>query len=181
MSEKNERIKSLAPSAEKLDNYIRVGSTGGLLVIAGLAIIAVAVIIWGFTGSIPVTMTQPGVVIEQENGSHTCLCFIDINENTGVLPAGGAVMVRMADGNSFSGKVAGMSNLPLSIEEIHEQYSGAGNEGFSDWVFENLLRDSRYCYTLQVTTDEDISAYWHQIADVTIVLREVRPISYLFK
>ena len=56
---KEERSKS----PEKLNEYIRIGSPGGLILVGALFIVAVALIIWGFIGRIPVTVSVYGTVV----------------------------------------------------------------------------------------------------------------------
>ena len=168
-------------SPEKLNEYIRIGSVGGFLLIAGLVVLAAALIIWGFTGRIPVTTTQTGIVVESKEESNGCLCFIDVNDNISVIPAGTPVSVRMADGSVYKGSVDFMSEKPLSAEEIRTLFGEENNGQFrlSDWMLSKTLKDGSYYYALRVNTEEDIAKYWHQLVTITVVMREVRPISYL--
>ena len=169
-------------SPEKLNEYIRVGNTGGFLLIIGLVILAAALVVWGFTGSIPVTTSLSGVVMESEEESHTCLCFLNVNDDEGNIPEGNAATVSMADGSTYTGSVSYMDSNALSAEEIWHLYSVKENEsedGLTDWILSNLLGDGQYFYVVVVETEDDISAYWHRLADATVVLREVKPISYL--
>ena len=170
-------------SPEKLNEYIRIGSVGGFLLIAGLVILAAALAIWGFTGRIPVTTTQTGIVVEFKETSHGCLCFVDVNENIGIIPAGTPASVKMPDGSVYKGSVDFMSDNPYSAEEIRELYGGENNLEFqlSDWMFSNLLKDGSYYYVLRINTEEDIAEHWHQLTAVTVVISEVRPISYLIR
>ena len=48
-------------SPEKLNEYIRIGSPGGLLFLAGLVMLAAAAIVWGFIGRIPITAVFEGL------------------------------------------------------------------------------------------------------------------------
>ena len=170
-------------SPDKLNEYIRIGSLGGFLLIAGLVLLAVAMIIWGFTGRIPVTTTQTGIVVESKEESHGCLCFVDVNDNIGVIPAGTPASVKMADGSVCKGSVDFMSENPLSAEELRDLYGAEHNAKFqfSDWMFSKLLKDDSYYYMIRINTEEDVAEYWHQLTAVTVVMREVRPISYLMR
>ena len=56
---------------EKLNDYIRIGSTGGYMMIAALVIIAAALIIWGFVGKIPVTITEYGGIARKYDYTNT--------------------------------------------------------------------------------------------------------------
>ena len=170
-------------SPEKLNEYIRIGSLGGFLLIAGLVILAVALIIWGFTGRIPVTTTQTGIVVESKEESNGCLCFVDVNENIRIIPAGTPASVKMADGSVYKGSVDFMSKNPLSAEELRELFGAEYNAQFqlSDWMFSKLLKEGSYYYMLRINTEKDIAEYWHQLTAVTVVMREVKPISYLIR
>ena len=170
-------------SPEKLNEYIRIGSAGGYLLIAGLILLAAALIIWGFTGRIPVTTTQTGLVVEFKEKSHGCLCFVDVNENIGVIPAGTPASVKMSNGSVYKGSVDYMSKNPLSAEEIRELYGSENNAQLqlSDWIFSKLLKDGSYYYMIRINTEEDVAEYWHQLTEVTVVMREVQPISYLIR
>ena len=173
-----------AYSPEKLNEYIRIGSAGGYILIAALILLATAIVIWGFAGKIPVTDTEYGVVSGNRHETKLCICFVDVNKNTGMIPEGNGVNVRMADGKTVKGHVQYMAQFPMSSNEIRESF-GADSlgtaEAFDEWMLEKLLEDSTYSYFLVVETDEDISGYWHQVADVTIIIDEVRPISFLMK
>ena len=166
---------------EKLNEYIRIGSIGGFLLIAGLVILAAAMIIWGFTGRIPVTTTQTGFVVESKEESHGCLCFVDVNDNTGIIPAGTPASVQMPGGGVFKGYVDHMGTAPMSAEELRDLYGYEHNGPFSlsDWMFSKVLKDGSYYYVLRINTEDDIAEYWHQLVAITVVMREVRPISYL--
>ena len=169
-------------SPEKLNEYIRVGNLGGFLLIIGLVIFAVALVVWGVTGSIPVTTSLSGVVMESSDESHTCLCFVNVSDETESIPEGNPAVVSMADGSTYTGSVKLSDGTVLSTVEILELYSVHANgddDGLGDWILTSLLGDGQYFYEVVVETEEDISAYWHRLVDVTVVLREVKPISYL--
>lgn len=177
--EPNDKTK---PSPEKLNHYIRIGSVKGYLIIAVLVLMAAALIVWAFAGRIPVTSTQIGVVVDKENTSHSCLSFVDAMEGISEIPQGTEVTITMIDNNTYEGTVKYMGDKALPVDEVWEAYSVGGDMalvGLTDWIKENLLGDSKYVYPLFVETEEDISEYWHQTATVTLILYEVRPISYL--
>ena len=169
-------------SPGKLNEYIRIGSAGGYVMIAALILLVAAIIIWGFAGKIPVTLTEYGVVSGPRKETKMCVCFVDVNKNTGMIPEGNEVNVRMADGKTVKGHVQYMSQYPESSDEVRDSY---GNDdpnttvNFDEWMLEKLLENSTYSYYLTIETDEDISEYWHQVVDVTIIINEVRPISFL--
>ena len=171
-------------SPEKLNDYIRIGSTGGYMMIAALAIIAAALIIWGFVGKIPVTITDYGGIARKYDYTNTCICFVDVHMNTGVIPVGSKATVHMADGTSYDGYISYMSALPQSADELRKLHGPDGESEaghFSEWVLNYLLEDSTYNYVAYIETDGDISGYWHQVVEVTITTGEVKPISLLMR
>jgi len=173
-------------STEKLNKYISVGSTGGFILIGALVIAVISLLIWGFTGTIPVTITEDGVVSQFETESHSCICFVDVDENTGIIPAGKSANVRMQDGRTFPAEMTFFSISPFSAEELKKTYSASyysevRDTVFSDWMMDKLLDNCNYAYLMIIETEDDISDYWHQLAQITVVVGEVRPISFLFK
>ena len=91
--------------------------------------------------------------------------------------------MKMADGSVYKGSVDFMGDKPVSTEEIRTLFSEENNAQFhlSDWMFSKTLKDGSYYYALRVNTEEDIAKYWHQLVTITVVMREVRPISYLIR
>ena len=170
----SENSNKKARSPEKLNEYIRIGSPGGILLIIGLVILAAALIVWGFVGRIPVTIQVQGSVAGKETESTIGICFIDTEELTDMIPVGSNVVVRMMDGRSYEAEVESMIDHPMSAEEIREYYNV-----LTDWVMDNLLKDGEYFYVMGFRTHEDISDNWHRLVNVTVVIAEEQPISYL--
>ena len=186
-------------SAERLNEYIRIGSPGGIILIIALAVVAAAVIIWGFVGSIPVTVTKACVITGDDTGVKTALCFLDVDTYQGDIPAGNKATVRMDDGKVFSGTVGYTVSNPLTDKEIRERFSdyfdtfdenasaatessGMATDGipFIEWIFDKIMEpDHEFYKTVIIRTDEDMSEYFHQTGNVSIVLREVKPFSFL--
>ena len=184
MNQEKNPVNKKSHSPEKLNEYIRIGSTGGYLLITGLVILAAALVVWGFAGRIPVIETLAGAVVGTENKSNSCLCFIDVNYNIQTIDEGDPVTVSMMDKKTFSGTVSFAGNIAKSAEDARKMYSLKEDYsplGLTDWMMDNLLDDSKYIYPVYIQTDEDISDYWHQMAIITVVTNEVRPISYLLR
>lgn len=174
--------KTRAP--EKLNEYIRIGSAGGFLLIIGLILLAVGLIVWGFVGRIPVTSTIEGVVVNDPEGFRTCLCLVDVNGSTGLIPEGTPAIVRTIDGKTCNGTVAFMANIAMSEEELRTTFSTEVNPyayTLSEWILNNLIGDSDYLYAVYIKTEEDLAAYWNQMTEVTIIHSEVQPISFLLR
>lgn len=173
-------------ATDKLNEYIRVGSTGGFILILALIMAVAALLIWGFSGKIPVTYTEVGIVTETNTASHSCICFVDVNADTGVIQEGRSANVRMPDGKTFPAILNYFSTSPYSAEELKEMFSespGGDPEKpfFSDWMMDKILDGCNYAYLMKVETTEDISDYWHEVVQVTVVIDEVRPISFLLQ
>ena len=99
-------------TAENLNEYIRTGSAGGYFLIAALIIVVVALFIWGFVGRIPVNITETSVVTGKTSNADLTLCFVDVKKNTGALPKGTVVSLKMPDGETFSGEVIAATEMP---------------------------------------------------------------------
>lgn len=179
----NIEAEERSASPEKLNECIRIGSKGGLLLITALVIAAVALIVWGFLGTIPVTVTELVGIVGNEKGTHLCLGFLDISNNTGIFDEGTPVNIRMPDGKSVKGTIDIMPSQPLSSEEIRALFGDDGKKllYLSDWMMETLLGDSSYSFMFYIDTEDDVSDYWHQVAEATIITGEVKPISLLMR
>ena len=60
--EENVQTDSTTTAHDGLDDYIRVGSPGLLIIVGALSLMLVATLIWGFFGKIPVTHSATGCV-----------------------------------------------------------------------------------------------------------------------
>lgn len=168
-------------SPEKLNEYIRIGNAGIYILIAALILVVAALIVWGFVGRIPQTTSEYGVITGGEYEGYFCVCFIGVEENTGLLPRGTDVTLRMGDGRTIDGEIVGMTSVPQSSDEIKELL-GADGIGFTnEWAIDYLVGDSVFSYTVTIMTEEDLSVYYNQIVGVTIITDEVKPISFLLK
>ena len=127
------------------------------------------------------TLTEHVVIAGAEDASDVCVGFIDIGKDTGVLPEGTEVNIRMPDRNYVKGNVIFMTPEPLSSEEIKELFSPAPDivTHLTDWIYDVLLEDSLYSYVVIIQTEEDVSPYWHQVADASFIIDEIKPISLL--
>ena len=177
--------KDRVQSPEKLNEYIRVSSPGGIVLIAALILVSASVIIWGVIGKIPITMTQKGVigVLSQESFS-SCFCFINADLVGGSLPEDTKASIHLPDGTVFQAKLEFMLDPTLSEEEIRSMFDGTDFDFrvYSDWTLDQLLGNGTYFYFTSFESAEEIPLeYYHKVADVTIVMEEVRPISFLMR
>ena len=151
-------------SPEQLDQYIRVSKPSAWILVSALLAAAASLLIWGFTGSLPQTITVKGVTAQ----AGVIYCYVDPADVQESLE-GCEVQVTLPDNSTMTGRVAEMSSVPYSQEEVSEILK-------RDWVREQLVQ-SGYVYQLKVETAErpaqDI------IVQASIVVSEVKPIAYV--
>ncbi len=157
-------------SPEKLDDYIRIAGTGIWILVAALLITVVAVFFWGFTGSLPKSVSVNGLV--DPDNENCVISLIDASEYSGDDLEGKEAVITLPDSNRVDGTVADVSVYPLSEDELMEML---GN----DWTSSRLIT-SDYSYVLLIQPEEDLSELANKILDVSIITDEVKPISFLF-
>lgn len=158
-----------AESPEKLNDYIRITSAGSIFVIIALAVFAVTYIIWGFYGTLPVTETVTGVVDGSNNNNITC--FMDASRFSGRQLQGKDAVIRLSDNVTVTGVVDQVRTTPVSKEEASAWIE-------NDWLTSNLVTSS-YSILITIQHSEDLSDYSYELAQVSIVTEEVKPISFL--
>ncbi len=168
-------------SPEKIDEYIRVSTPRVWILAAALSLIVAGVLIWGFVGSIPKTVSASGVIYNE-----TVENFVFDNQAVCLLPVGTAgqylrgheAKIMTADGRSFPGRVSAVREDPYSYEEIQAMAR-------SDWRMQVLWGDTQdlYKYAVVVDFDPDVRNRMNvndrELVTVTIVLSDVRPIQYV--
>jgi hypothetical protein len=153
-------------SPEQLDEYIRVSNPGIWLMLLALLILFASVLVWGFTGSLPKTLTVNGVMAENKQ----VVCFIDATELSKDI-RGCKAQVTSAGNASYNGLVSAVSQNPYSAIEIAAKYE-------SDWVTQKLVT-SDYSYAVTIKLSGNPTYADGTIARVTIITEEVKPISYV--
>ncbi len=178
-------------AGEDLREYIHTAGPGVLVVIAALLILLTAVIVWGFVGTLPVTETVTGIVVDMsryaemnpdENlpsadaGNIQVLCFLDASRFNGqdIKEFGDNVVLKMADQTTGKGTIVSCSEAPLSMEEAKKLLFN------NDWVLEKCVSDN-YNWLLAILPEEDMSQYAFTLAEVTILTEEVPPIHFLMR
>jgi hypothetical protein len=179
-------------SQEDLNEYIRVTGPGTIVMIVSLLILLVALIIWGFVGTLPVTETVTGLVtdaamndvhdqIKMElpqygKGDVRVLCFVDASRYNGqaVNDFDDKVNLKMPDQTTFSGTIETRFMEPLSGEAAKSLLFDNG------WVLDKCI-NADYNWLLVIRPDEDISKYVLTLTDVKLVTEEVPPIRFLMK
>ena len=154
---------------EELDFYL-IGATGPVVVsLVILTAVALAVLIWGFTGKLAQHMTVQGIVDEEKDYSLTL--YVDAEETHGMKVIGMEAQYTLADGTQGTGKVVRRSTTPLSAGEIEEIYQ---NEYLA-----SHLASGEYCYCLEVMPDEDLSEHSMELCDISLITDYITPVSYL--
>lgn len=176
-----------------LDEYIRVSSPGLLIIIGALSLVLVATVVWGFTGTLPVTLTVTGCVVDPEispeaqvaAGDATAnntkepqdalvLCFVDSSKFSAeqISDFHQDVTVVMPDRTTFKGKIEGITPQPLSKDEGQQILVD------SKWVAEQCMPND-YSWGVVVHVEDDISGHLFTTPEVTITTEEVPPIRFL--
>jgi len=178
---------------EELDEYIRVSRPGVIVVIISLLVILAAVIAWGFVGTLPVTETVTGPVIDPTYYSKTVLeknpyfkkiddkairifCFIDASRYNGLAieAFGEEVVLKMPDQKTFKGKIETHIKAPISREEAQKILFG------NEWVTEQCVKQN-YSWWLVIRPEENMKDYTFTLSEVTILTDEVAPITFLMR
>ena len=164
----NEEAMDRIMSPESLDAYVRVAKPGAWLVTLALLLLVAAVGVWGFTDSLPETLSVYGVF--GEGGEIVCYVnAADINGNIHGSPA----KIVTAKGEAIDAKVTGVSVNPLSRPEIAASLS-------SDWLTSMMAVDG-YAYRITLAIDPGHAGYTlGELASVTLITAEMKPISLIF-
>jgi len=183
-------------SPEKLNEYIRAVTPGTWILIAALALVMIALIVWGFWGSVPVYFSVRGVGISQNTDQAvtyrqerqfsgtdivtTVFCPVTAaGDVTAASLDAKQARVVFRDGHAFTGTTQLFDSVPHSREEV-ERYLSQYVLDYSGW-FLSQMEDSEYSYILVVHLDEPADLYyWKDVADVSVIVEEVHPASFLF-
>lgn len=158
-------------SPERLNEYVRMASPGTWVMIFALVLVLLAFIVWGFTGTIPETVSFKGVVDASMNYHFDV--FVDASQYSGRSLVGKEITFSMPDGISGRGRVVNYSDTPLSRTELAEMLE-------SDFLTDMLVT-SDYSYVLEVEPEADLSQYELEVGQVNIIMNEIRPIRFLIR
>ena len=159
-------------SANRLNEYMRIGSPGVIAMIAALTLVFAAVIYWGFTGTLHETESFTGIVDITDQGD--ILVFVDADYYNGQQMVDKQVSVKMSDRSTSSGMVVSSSASPFTQDELAESYD------YSFWEMKNLI-SGVYSYMIEIDTERDLSNYQGQLAEVYVIMNEVSPITFLMR
>ena len=184
-------------SPEKLNEYIRAVTPGTWILLAALALVMVALIFWGVSGTIPVWLSAKGVgvsrdteqaVQKREEGTFSEANVVDAvfcpvsAEGTATAANLDKKQARVVfrDGYTVNGTTRLFDSVPHSREEV-EAYLSAYLLDYSGWAY-SQLEDDGYSYVVIVDLDEPVDLYyWKDVADVSIVTDEIHPAAFLFQ
>ncbi len=153
-------------SPEQLNDYIKVSTPSVWIVLAALIILVVAVLVWGFTGSLPTTVNAPCAVLD---GGITCFLT---TEDTARVQVGQTAWITGSGLSEQEGSVVSISAIPVSAAEVLDELN-------SDYLAQLLVVDA---FAFKVIIAPDEGDYSHQqILDVRIVTESIRPIDFLLR
>ena len=161
-----------AESSERINEYIRIGKPGIILLIISLALVLGAILIWGFTGKLYETIPLSGIVDIQD--AFDVRCFADADRIEGEDLEGRDVMVKMPDRTTSKGIVISSSESPKSQEELSELF------GYTRWEMNHLVNGT-YFYVIEIDTQEDLGSYQGELVEVSVIMNAISPISFLIR
>ena len=138
--------------------------------IVALFLVFAAVIYWGFTGKLHETESFRGIVDVTEDGDICVFVNADIFDGQQMVEK--SVAVKMGDHSTFDGSVVSSSASPFTEDELEDAY------GYSYWEMKNLITGV-YSYIIEIDTEKDLSNYQGQLVEVSVIMNEVSPISFL--
>jgi hypothetical protein len=151
-------------SPEQLNDYIKVSNPSIWLVLAALFMLLAAVFVWGFTGSLPTTVSAEGVVSDGD-----VFCYIS-TEDADTINAGQKVSIIKSDDSELKGQVSGVGDIPMSAAEISSELN-------SDYLAQELIQ-GEFAVKITIALDESDLADG-TLLNVSIVTDSIRPIDFL--
>lgn len=166
-------------SPEKLNEYVRIATPAAWVAVVALALIVVALFIWGFTGTLPAHYVTTGVCTGKDGSRDVdaVVCLVDpVKASSRDLEEKDATVV-LRSGQRFQGKTTLLDPFPLSREEILENLAGYGLG--NEWII-SQMEQYPFMYFLIVTLDSQLgSSYYGELAEVSVITSEVRPYKFL--
>ena len=160
-------------SSERLNEYIRIGKPGIIILIISLALVLGAVLFWGFTGKLHETITVSGIVDITAQGD--VRCFVDADSMNGKDLEGRQVTIRMPDRSTSKGTVLSSTDSPMTQEELAEMYN------YTRWEMNHLMGEGTYFYVIEIDAQKDLKQYQEDLVEVSVIMNEISPISFLIR
>ena len=171
---KEKALPGNAGVTEELNTWIRIIRPGLLLLGVSQLLVAMAVLVWGFTGTLPVSETLGAYVVPDAEAGQEVLCFMDAIRFPAASLAGNEARITMGDGSICQGTVQFCSEGPKSATDYQADYEIPG-------CMISRLMTSDYLYVIGIQPEEPVERFKGQLATVSVVVREVRPISFLMR
>ena len=159
-------------SADKLNEYIRIGSPGIIILIVALVAVLAAFIYWGVTGTLYMTQTVTGIVDINPDGD--VRCFVDADSFSGPQLIGTEVSMELPGIIRSGGKVLNSWESPLAREEFQDTFD------YTSWQFSHLL-DGEYFYMLDIGSDADLSDNQRELVEVSLIAGTYHPIDFFMQ
>lgn len=201
-NEKVERVRS----PEELDAYIRVVRPGTLILVISLVLVLAALIVWGFTGTIPYTKTVDGVVFTELDRYWNFLNFetdtegyntfmdqiskLDEEERNKIYEKKVFVFLDAFeyDREELMGReiiirypgVDPMSSTITAIESVPYTREEITNEFGGEWVTANCV-DSDFSWVVACQLSGNSYEDSGSLVSATVLTEDIRPIVYLFR
>ena len=167
---------------DRLDEYVRVCGTGTIVLMGALVMVFIAFLIWGLAGRIPVVETMTGMVIatysdeeidksEDGEGDLYIICFADASKYNWTYFSGKSARIKAVDGFECGSRDLQVSTYPISSKEIYDYYE-------VDWLKDKII-PSDYSYPMMVLADTSMREHMYQTVEVSVVVDEVSPITFL--
>ena len=185
-------------SPEELTAYIRLVRPGTLILVLALALVFVALIIWGCTGTLPVTKSVNGVMTTIEKRMNNSFAhyhrdyfeaeksfpkeklerydayfFLNAYEYSGEDLLGKEIIVSCPGKAPIKGTITLVEPEPYDRDEIRAEFD-------AEWIV-NTCVESDYSWVVAGTLDSDTYDKSWSLVDITVVTENVRPISFLFR
>lgn len=155
-------------SPEKLDKFIKASRPSAWVAVIALLVLAIAVIVWGFTGRIPKVYVTKGVSFADGN----IYCYI-VPDDISAITQGCQVNITLPDNDMIGGTVAEVSTVPYSGKEISDLLK-------KDWLAYQFVQDDYgvYMYQVRIETKETVPVDY--IVSASIITDNVKPLVFLF-
>jgi hypothetical protein len=166
---RKESIEKIS-TPEQLSTYLMVTRSSWWVIVSALVVALVSFVVWANTGTIPETVDAQGMVV---NG-WSVDCYLPSDSIKEDLVGKKVVISKMNSlGTQVNGVISSVSYTPYSKKEITQLVG-------SEWVVDNLITDP-YMYRLIINTDQMLETQPKAIVDVSVIVSETKPISYLLR
>lgn len=190
-------------SPEELDAYIRVVRPGTIFLIGAFTLVVVALVVWGLTGSLPITINAKGVYyseyaraatqaveegrleefkettesLSEEDrasfGESYVYCFLNAYQYNRQDLVDKKAAVAYPGMKPVQGNVIGVGTIPYTKDMIAKEF---GTSFIAD-----TCATSDYSWVVEIQTDELFDIDMRSLMDVTVEIGQVKPMSMLFQ